>query len=281
MLHSDEEDIRSEAAHLTHSQSGPDMVSLKNISVDFLEKVLSSRISVLKHLPKKSRLPVARCLIEMFNHISSSPSNVLPYIKLLIFPKLVLFSHKRAGRAKRNQLNGEISKRLSLWNIGEFDTLLMAAMMHSPSPSSIKRCSTESSHARRAKVLISEGNFSKALQALVSEGLATLDEASFKKPVGKHPSADPTNLQKFLSIASDSIIFSEHEVTSIIKSFPKGSAAGNSLLRNELLVECMSVNNLMAAQSFISSNTSFLNILVSGKAPICLAPYLAGGAGTA
>ena len=67
----------------------------------------------------------------------------------------------------------------------------------------------------------------------------------------------------------------------IISSFPKGSAAGNSLFRNEFLAECIAVDIPSVAQKFINGYTTFLNILAAGKAPISFSPYIAGGAGTA
>ena len=68
------------------------------------------------------------------------------------------------------------------------------------------------------------------------------------------------------------------DILSVLKSFPKDTAAGPSGLRVQHLLDAASIP---LATSICSSLKSIVNHLASGKAPNVIAKFLAGGALTA
>ena len=61
-------------------------------------------------------------------------------------------------------------------------------------------------------------------------------------------------------------------------AFPKGTSPGASKLRAQHLLDAIAGSTAPAARECLLSLTRFMNHLLSGKAPSCLAPWLRCGA---
>ena len=64
-------------------------------------------------------------------------------------------------------------------------------------------------------------------------------------------------------------------------AFPKGTSPGASKLRAQHLLDAIAGSTAPAARECLLSLTCFMNHLLSGKAPSCLAPWLCGAPLTA
>ena len=85
--------------------------------------------------------------------------------------------------------------------------------------------SQQDKNAQRAKVLGEEGNFTKSLQALVSNGLADYSRESLAEMKAKHPFSPPPTVP---DTDVRQMYFSPTQILEAVKSFQKGSAAGPS-----------------------------------------------------
>ena len=66
------------------------------------------------------------------------------------------------------------------------------------------------------------------------------------------------------------------DVLSSLHAFPKGSSPGGSQLRAQYLLDAICGTIAPAAQSCLDSLTVFMNNLLAGKLPTCIAPWLVG-----
>ena len=134
--------------------------------------------------------------------------------------------------------------------------------------------SQQSSNIMRAKLAVQDGQYSKAIKALTSDGLATPSAEVLEEMLGKHPQVAPPNLRS--GQVSPQFTVSELAVKKGVRSFPNGSAPGSSGLRPSHLHEAVGCPSPDRANRFLSSLTSFLNLLAGGRAPPTITPHLCG-----
>ena len=122
-----------------------------------------------------------------------------------------------------------------------------------------------------------EGMFAKACRILVSSGLASNNEDMWKlirekQPEGPLPIIPETTSAQSISLNDD------FDVYNILKSFPKGTAAGPSGLRVQHLLDAASIPLPTIIGSLLRR---IVNLLVSGKVPQEVSLFMAGGSLTA
>ena len=122
-----------------------------------------------------------------------------------------------------------------------------------------------------------EGMFAKACRILVSSGLAPNNEDTWKLLREKHPEGPLPIIPETTSAQSISLN-DDFEVYNILKSFPKGTAAGPSGLRVQHLLDAASIP---LPTTICSLLRRVVNLLVSGKVPQEVSLFTAGGSLTA
>ena len=135
--------------------------------------------------------------------------------------------------------------------------------------------SQEEKNAQRCKSKAHEGQYSRAVQALVSCGLAecspeTLFEMQQKHPPPKRPQPNPPDL------VSAPRSFSPAEVSVAALSFPKGSGAGPSGMRPEHFKSVLKNTSAALANKALGALTKLVNTLAAGKVPEQVRPFLCG-----
>ena len=115
------------------------------------------------------------------------------------------------------------------------------------------------------------GMMRKACQLLLSSGVAENNETTWQLLKAKHPSGPlpvvPDAKSEPISLKPD------FNILSILRSFPKGTAAGPSGLRVQHLLDVATI----PLPTFIcSSLRNIVNILAAGKAPTSVSRFLAG-----
>ena len=173
--------------------------------------------------------------------------------------------------------------RICCWKAGEFTDLwadvveedylyirwVRKRQRKAPTPNSLRL-----SNARRARRLTEEGQYKKALQALLSKGIAGASAEVFDQMLSKHPQAAPPSLPQGPPpppphIASEIIL-------KAIRSFPAGSAPGPSHLRAAHLKEAVLCPSPGQAAQVMHSLTGLVNLLSSGHAPSEVVPTSVG-----
>ena len=114
-----------------------------------------------------------------------------------------------------------------------------------------------------------------AIQALSSQGVAeTTNTKAFEELLSRHPFHPPPSV----SIDPKPALVFQYEsaVLSCLKAFPKGTSPGWSRLRAQYLLVLDAIVGTTAPSSHdcLAALTKFMNLLLLGKAPSCLAPWL-------
>ena len=135
--------------------------------------------------------------------------------------------------------------------------------------------SLEVQNAKRCKTLVKDGQYSKAIQALVSHGMAEHTEATLKEMQDKHPAATRP-LPPIPVTDTPPKTFGSLEIVKAALSFRKGTAPGPSGLRPEHLQVAMKCSPSTVANKAQVALTKLVNVMAKGKVPSTVAPYFCG-----
>eukprot|EP00731_Ephydatia_muelleri_P000639 Em0001g639a len=224
---------------------------------------------------------ITKCLKR--NH-DAMPNNVKKKVIPLIiefdsrFPEVVPLAFKKRGGRRNNPT--PIDSLCNLWCKGDHATLWnMAKSRRVTGP--LARTNSDDSVPRNlidfAVSLSHEGMFAKACRILVSSGLAPNNEDTWKLIREKHPEGPLPIIPETTSAQSISLN-DDFDVYNILKSFPKGTAAGPSGLRVQHLLDAASIPLPTTIGSLLRR---VVNLLVSGKVPQEVSLFMAGGSLTA
>ena len=245
-----------------------------------IHAILQVKLPTLQHVPKVVRNEWASILSVLCSDIVRHPSCMAKWQLLFMLPRCILASPVRGGRSHYRETLELVRGRICRWKAGEFTDLwadvveedlrwVRKRQRKAPTPNSL--CL---SNARRARHLTEEGQYKKALQALLSEGIAGASAEVFDQMLSKHPQAAPPSLPQGPPpppphIASEIIL-------KAIRSFPAGSAPGPSHLRAAHLKEAVLCPSPGQAAQVMHSLTGLVNLLSSGYAPSEVVPHLCG-----
>lgn len=145
-----------------------------------------------------------------------------------------------------------------------------------------KKISTDSSSqlSRSITSKVEDGNIRAAVRLLIADDKpAEYNDNTLKELISKHPTAcTDRNLSALLparDFVDGAFQVTEAMVLKAIRSFPPGSAGGPDGIRPQHLVEML--NNKDTHNSFLSSISSFMNLILRGQCPPEVAQILFGG----
>ena len=240
--------------------------------------ILGTYVPTLQHVPKGARDCWADVLGSLLSSIGANSSDISGWTKLLMLPKCVL-AHPTSFRSLRWQdILDQVMSRLTRWRDGDFDALWTEAVngckatAHShkkKSPNSFR-----SQNINRTTRLGKNGQHSKALKALTSEGLAHPSDDILLEMLSKHPQSAMPPLPS--APTPQPVKLEESTILKVVKSFPNGSAGGPSGLRPSHLREAMDCPSPDCANRALFSLTGVVNLLAAGNAPSAILPHLCG-----
>ena len=142
-----------------------------------LSSVFQTHIPTLQHVPKGVRDVWAKALHVCLSEVVRDPADLSLWTRLFMLAKCVLASPAAGHRLPWREILQRVKGRLQRWFAGDLGSLWLEACAsgHSLSKradSSASTSSQRSNNVRRAKLAVQDGQFTKALQALTSEGLA-------------------------------------------------------------------------------------------------------------
>ena len=185
-----------------------------------------------------------------------------------------------------NAQSKAVKERLRRWMQGEYRQLWDEAIeltrtqsrskgrRKTGEPERTEKCQEER-NAERATQLGQDGQYTRALQALTSAGMADHSRAAVAEMKSKHP--QPSNPPTFQSSTNTpQMRFTQLEVYKAVKSFKKGSAPGPSGLRPEHLKVALKSPSPNRADKALEALTRVVTLCMSGKVPAEVAPYFCG-----
>eukprot|EP00731_Ephydatia_muelleri_P001670 Em0001g1670a len=234
------------------------------------EEICGLRCPTLRFIPHRAKPSFARVLSSVLYDIILQNS-VTAWKKLFMLPKCVLPTAKRAGRH-----NHPVSIELlcDLWSRGHLSQLWQRAMSRGSSPRSLVDRKKDSGQLQvsHAVSLSQDGLFGKACNVLVSCGIAPNSDETWNLLVSKHPKSDCPSVPGLPQ--NDVSLPSSLNLMAILRSFPKLSAAGPSGLRIQHLIDAAEIT---LQTPILHLLRKVINILASGKAPVDVSIFLAGG----
>ncbi len=213
---------------------------------------------------------------SLYHYSNINIQLIKPHIELLIFSKIVLanmssMESKNISNKKRRRAQTKFTKdRLDRWQLGGDERQnLILHVLRSPVESLIRHPQTEASNMKRClKLVTQQGQYSKGVQALSSEGIVEPSADTTSKLQDKHPMGQlpiPLDLS-----GVEPLEISMEDITLALRSFPKDTACGRSGMRASHLLETLHLGTNLD-EEFLKH----VNNLVQGKAPPELAAFYA------
>ena len=163
-------------------------------SLPSLSTVLQSHIPTLQHVPKGARDLWAKTFSSCLSAVASSIDDIDHWLRLFMLAKCVLASPAAGHRLRWREILQHVKERLRRWSDGEWLSLWSEALADGQSLASRRDKSTSAPpthNIRRAKHAVQNGQYSMAITALSSEGLANPSTEVLQEMLSKHPQARP------------------------------------------------------------------------------------------
>jgi hypothetical protein len=145
-------------------------------SLPDLSSIMQAYVPTLQHVPKGARDGWARVLSSCLRSVVFSPEDLSQWSRLFMLAKCVLVSPAAGHRLRWREILKRVKSRLRRWEDGDVISLWLEALDdgHSLAKRRDKSSSASSSNNfRRAKLAVQEGQYTKAIRALTSDGLAS------------------------------------------------------------------------------------------------------------
>ena len=225
----------------------------------------------LRYIPAKARPAFARALSSSLRDVLQKNTEDA-WLKLFMLLKCVLPSLRHKGNHNPHK---SIESLCNMWLNNNLTTLWMMAK----SWESNQNVSMETTSCRNYRKVISSavslgrsGMTGKACQMLLSGGIAPYNDTTWCLLQAKHPSCLPPVTPDVTS--EPTTLSPSFSILPILRSFPKGTSPGSSGLSVQHLLDTISVP---LHTPIGTSLKGIVNLLASGKVPVRVSAYLAGG----
>ena len=163
-----------------------------------LSHVLGTRVTTLSQVPKGARDDSwSRALSNALSSICDEPNDITRWSKLFMLAKCVLFNPRAAHRLPWRDILRQVKARLRRWASGDWAELWAEAVSEGHPKPKRAGSSTKPQHyhnIRQARSAVHDGQYTKAIQALTSEGLASPSNEVLNEMISKHPQVPPATL---------------------------------------------------------------------------------------
>ena len=162
-----------------------------------------------------------------------------------------------------------VKLHLQRWADGDLGALWSEAVADGQTISRQQSSSPQQNqNIRRAKQGVQDGQYSKAIKALTSEGLAMPSPEVLQEMLVKHPQS------ALLCHLAPAAKLYRLVILKGVRSFPSGLAPGPSGLRPSHLREAVECPSPDCKNLMLSSLTNYINLLAAGHTPLSVLPNL-------
>lgn len=258
--------------------SSPDITTAGALPLPDFDVILEASVPTSRHVPKSARNVWAETLAATIDEVNRTPEDIAAWKRLLMLPRCVLAAPKRSGKAHHRELSSSVTTHLRRWQNGEIMELWAESHGHDRRGQVKRRKVSEPSqreaNARRARTACQDGQYGKAVQALMSDGLADATDETLAELLRVHPQVPQPQkpvgpLQAPLKVRGDT-------VARCVRSFPAGTAPGPSALRATHLKEALECPAPASSDKVLLALTQLIQILADGFLPVDVAPHFCG-----
>jgi hypothetical protein len=256
------------------SQPPPDPDSdLEDLSLPTLDEIFSSFRPTLSFVPAAHRQAWARVLLLELDRVVLDNS-LEAWTRLFMLPKCVLVVPKRGGKRNRGD-RFSISDLCAFWEQGQLNWLWSRQSRARPDQPSL---SLDSNRAFACAIQHARcGRYGRACAALSTSGLAPDSSATLSKLESKHPQADPPDFAMD-PVDHPLLLSADFDLVGILTSFSKEVGTDGTNFRIQHLLDAKDAH---LPSPYLPRLRAVINILLAGKAPVDIQPYLAGARLTA
>eukprot|EP00731_Ephydatia_muelleri_P016289 Em0009g713a len=191
-------------------------------------------------------------------------------LKGTCYPVVVDYFSRRGRHHKPPSIN----YLCDLWSKGHFLTLWEHASQRESSKAFQTHTKGSDYNIQAAIRHAKNGLYGKACQVLNPSGIAPNNDTTWQLLKTKHPNAAPPVIPPSDSSDNPPILPPDFNILSVLRSFPKATACGPSRLRIQHLLDAAEVT---LQKKICSSLKDIVNLLASGKVPLVVSKFLAGG----
>ena len=248
-----------------------------------------THIPVLTHIPHGARTLVRDALstvLKDFNFAKSEGESCDALKRLFPFAPCLLAAftgHTGTSTRGRVSFSKLVTQRVRLWNGKAYGELRKPAannaVFRSAQNTTLEQ--QRKSNAARAIRLAKEGAYSRAAQALKSDGVHSATPAVVETLLRKHPQVLPETDGDFaftdecdLPAIPQQHKFNTDDVMEAVLSLPKAVAAGGSAFSATHLAELLRVL-CSKERGLLAHLTDMVNALAVGQAPILMSQWVA------
>jgi hypothetical protein len=251
----------------------------------FLE-IRKAKITTINYIPNQLVNRVRRNFEEILDNVNKEPGNLDRHAELHLFAKCVLRvcppqedGSKHLAPSSQKKYSKSL---LDKWEAGAEGRRELVADVIKPARPRLKRKDSKGSQKllnhRRCIGLTAIGRFSDAMQSLLSNGVSEVKGDVLDTLKAKHP--ERLDVHNPRPPPPEPMTVGEEVVTKTVSNFKKGSACGSDGLRSDH-IQAFIKGDSVASQKFKTTLTSHVNLLLSGRFPPMLAPFIAGAPVTA
>lgn len=259
------------AKKLSQPPPAPDSVG-ENLPLPSLDEIFSSYRPTLSFVPAAHRQAWARVLFLELDRVAIDNSSEA-WTRLFMLPKCVLVVPKRSGKRNRGD-RYSISDLCAFWEQGQLNWLWSRQSRSQPessrSPDTNRAFACAIQHARC-------GRYGRACAALSTSGLAPDSSATLSKLESKHPQADAPDFA-MEPVDSPLVLSADFDLLGILSSFSKEVGTDGTNFRIQHLLDAKDAH---LPSPYLPRLRAVINLLLAGKAPQEIQPYLAGARLTA
>ena len=262
----------------SHSDAGetldPSVVSASTSLAQFSPSPPQGK--VLKRIPRGSRDAASETFAKSLNNVIQDPENREAWSTMFSFAACCLKQPTDRG-AKRRNLTTAVNEQIN--GFSSASVTLLANSITAPQPTERRKAkststSPDAAAAKRAAAKLDEGDIKGAIRLLCStDSMEKPSLASYHSLTSKHPPAPEDRRKPNTNIAFEPILVSSSQVLNAIRSFPAGSSGGPDGLRPQHLKD---MTEKQVGGSMLTALTHFVNLILAGKAPEWVRPYLFG-----
>ena len=248
-----------------------------------LEEVHVAQVPTFTWVPKSVRGDFARVVTELYNNVVNNRQNPAVWTLLYMFPKCIMYATTDKRKKDDMTMTKSVKMRLARWRRGgeEYKKLWSEAVKSTSGSQRRKKAAEvqqtqEERNGTAVTRLAQQGEYTRAVQRLLSTGLAEHNRDNVRQMQAKHPAA--TEPSSFHPQQSDTpqLSFTADQVMKGILSFRKGSAPGPSGLRAEHLRAATQSAPPNKRAKALEAVTRLVNVMSAGDVPESVAPYLSG-----
>jgi len=267
-----------------------DVISVGRVVIDevLLDRVFSLPITTVKSIPQSCRMAFAQALRGALDRVIAMPESVEAWVRLLLLPRCTLRVFRPSSRQESRSGNRKsmqclsIQRSLIAWGDREgFNDLILSLLAqppqrtsHNDRPTAKIDSSVSCPNVKACLRKVMDGHFTAAVKVLCSSGVAPFGKDTLKVLVAKHPTVPPPTLPETL-LSEPSLVTDAENVSSCIKSFPKGTSCGRDGLRAQHLLDAFCGDGSVIADGLLKAITTMVNLCLKGRCPKVLAEFIA------